>query len=103
MILQLTTYTITITFSACEAQGGHQLQIYMRKGQECFIHPTSATAEGSRAASMACNPVPAVQALPPHSDQGCAKRPFGHNMEPYQLQSSKTSVQSFQGFSYKAI
>lgn len=41
-LFQLTTHTTTKTFNACKVQeGGHQLRIYMKNRQECFIHPSA--------------------------------------------------------------
>lgn len=67
------------------------------------FHPPLGTPQGSRAPSVAPNPAPTVQTLPPHSDQGLCPKTFWTSTEPYQLQSSKPSVQPFRGFSDKGI
>lgn len=91
MIFQLTTHIIKSIFNASEAEeGGHQLWIYRRKGQECF-HPASSTAQGDQLPWLVthfllCRPFLLIQTM------AWAKRPFGLDAESYQLRPSKTSV-----------
>lgn len=92
MIFQLTTHTITIIFSACggSRRRASAADLYEERAERS-IHP-SALPRGSDQLPWLVTQFQLYRPILPIQIRAGAKKPFGPNTEPAQLQSPNMSV-----------